>query len=328
MGYHLWTRLTLWTYVCSVCATLSSPPPPGGPVEDLGLDHFPDVKKINVSQEEYTRMMTLYLDRLRSRIVQTELPKLLTFKSERKSWRRSRSGRIFFPIKADQGVDVESSELKMLAPPVPDTDLIHVRIYQILSTRRRRLVGENVFYPSNKDAKWFDIDVTSSTRSWLNGDRNLGLEVECVECSRGLKPLETSLNVLVVSKEVRRKRSLQQSGRERTDCRSNDSKKKCCRHRYTVTFKDLNMVEMNSIIQPKSYEASYCRGRCPVNYNHATNHSRIQSIIHKVNKTVPKVCCAPSKLEPLEILRVDPYDATKLYFEKWDNMKVLECACS
>lgn len=228
-------------------------------------------------------------------------------------------------------MDIEQAELRVLAPSFPGVDSPIIRIYQILGGQRRRLVDERKTYLSPVASKWCDFDVTTGVESWLKGDRNFGLEFECPQCNNSvLHPLQATLSLLVhKNRRFRRSSSYNYEEGGRTDCLLNDKKKKCCRHTMKVTFKDLKVPQISSIIQPKSYEAGFCKGRCPYNYNHATNHSRIQSLVHKLDrKVVPRVCCAPSKLAPLDILRVDPYDYTKLNVEKWDNMRVLECACS
>lgn len=258
--------------------------------------------------------------------------------TERKYWRRRKDNviRLKFSVKpSDQKVDIDSAELRLLAPPLPGQEIVRVRVYQVLGTHHRRPVHEREIYLSPTLNKWFEFDVTEAVRSWLNGERNLGLELECLTCGTKWRPLEASISALIHPQANRFRRSSMRSYENpdrRTDCtgKPNDKQKrsKCCRHKMMVTFKDLDLPNMEFIVQPKSYEAGFCRGRCPLNYNHATNHSRIQSLVHRHNKTMPKVCCTPSKLEPLEILRINPHDTQKLKIEKWDNMKVLECACS
>lgn len=238
--------------------------------------------------------------------------------------------RLRFPIaNTDPNVDVESAEVRLLAPPTSGKDSVQIQVYQILGPRRRRFLEERQIYLSQKAPKWLEFDVTNAAQSWLSGERNLGLEVECSGCVDGLRPIQAALSVLVYPELRRSKRSSQYyESNRRSDCKGEDKKQRCCRHEMTVIFKNLKVPQMDSIIQPKFYEAGYCKGRCPPNFNYATNHSRIQSLVHRMDRTKPRVCCAPSKLEPLEILRVDPYDHSKLTVEKWDNMKVLECACS
>ena len=240
-------------------------------------------------------------------------------------------------------MEVESAQLRILAPAFVDghSTAVRIQVNQVLGVRRRRLVDEKVIYLSPNLTKWCEFEVTSAVQSWFNGERNLGLELVCIDCRNNyLKPVEAAISALVYPdhRRFRRASSPYQPAR-RTDCRESrkGTKRKCCRHNMIVKFAELKFPEMVSIVQPKSYEAGFCQGQCPPNYNHATNHSRIQSLLHQMDRknakrlnrrAIPKACCTPSKLEPLEILRVNPSDNTKLIVEKWDNMQVIECACS
>lgn len=244
-----------------------------------------------------------------------------------KPWRRKKENttRIHFRMDGiEPEVDLESAEVRLLTAPVPGKDSIEVRLYQILGTRRRRFVGQKRLYTSRIDPKWNQFEVTGTAQRWINGERNLGLDIECSNCEGPFKLLQANLSLLAYTEPRRRKRSVGLS-----TCKDTTSKKqKCCRHEMEVTFDKLNVPQMDAIVEPKFYEAGYCKGRCPPNYNYATNHSRIQSLVHKIDNTKPRACCAPSKLKSLDILRVDPKNSSSLTVEKWENMVVLECACS
>ncbi|KAJ8682266.1 hypothetical protein QAD02_018058 [Eretmocerus hayati] len=111
----------------------------------------------------------------------------------------------------------------------------------------------------------------------------------------------------------------------RTECRGDG--KRCCRHELTVNFHELDGFDF--IIQPKSFDAGYCKGRCPPRFNPAHHHALLQSLIWKEDRSkAPRPCCAPSKLAELEILYFDENDSTKLKVSNWKDMRVLECACS
>lgn len=111
-----------------------------------------------------------------------------------------------------------------------------------------------------------------------------------------------------------------------TKCEEHNGQK-CCRSEMQVVFRDLKALDF--IIQPKSFDAGHCRGRCPFNYNVASNHAYLQGMIWKQDrKKVPRPCCAPKKLEDLQVLHIDEQDPTKLKVSTWTEMKVLECACS
>ena len=202
---------------------------------------------------------------------------------------------------------------------------------------------------TNKGARWIELDATNLASLWHEDSAtNHGLEVrfESAKTGRALGNNEKhpiianpALNIFTTASifdedsidGVRRKRRATperlmslHKGR-RTECRGEN--KKCCRHEMTVIFKDLKGFEF--IVQPKNFDAGYCKGRCPPRYNPAHHHALLQSLIWKEDKRkAPRPCCAPSKLDELEILYFDENDPTKLKVSSWKNMKVLECACS
>lgn len=111
-----------------------------------------------------------------------------------------------------------------------------------------------------------------------------------------------------------------------TKCEEHNGQK-CCRSEMKVVFRDLKSLDF--IIQPKSFDAGYCRGKCPFNYNVASNHAYLQGMIWRQDrKKVPRPCCTPKKLEDLQVLHIDEQDPTKLKVSTWTEMKVSECACS
>lgn len=257
---------------------------------------------------------------------------------------RGSSVRVRFPVAPEADAEVESAQLRILVPPQYESDAslsaVRVQVNLVLGSRRHRLLEERTLYLSKESPKWCEFDVSSGLQSWLSGEINLGLELVCLDFNCRLDPLEAGITSLVHIGEGRRiKRASPYHNGRRTDCqRGRGKKRRCCRQNMKVTFSKLEFPEMNFIVEPKVYEAGYCHGLCPPNYNHATNHSRIQSLIHQMERRnssrtnkrsiIPKACCAPSKLGPLEILLVDKDDPSKLMLEKWDNMKVIECACS
>ncbi|XP_037732458.1 uncharacterized protein LOC119563224 [Drosophila subpulchrella] len=102
---------------------------------------------------------------------------------------------------------------------------------------------------------------------------------------------------------------------------------RCCRNPLDVAFKDIKGFEF--ILQPKVFDAGYCHGRCPPRHNPAHHHALLQSLIWQEDHTrAPRPCCAPSKLEMLEILHVDENHSDKLKISTWSDMQVVECACS
>jgi len=137
---------------------------------------------------------------------------------------------------------------------------------------------------------------------------------------------------------------------------------KCCREQMRVVFADIPGFDF--IVEPKWFDAGLCRGRCPAKYNPATRHAFIQSLLWKQHNNnrrggvaggsgekrsrrkvrhggasaaaattrapqpPPKPCCAPSKLDQLQIIHVDETDPSSLKVTTWKEMAVVECACS
>lgn len=249
--------------------------------------------------------------------------------------------KMVFPISASTE-QAESATLRLFLPPQDnDSTTIKVRLNQILGPRRRRILQDKELYLSKQSPKWCDIDVTKAYNSWLIGQKNLGLELVCLGCNNNLNPKLAAITALIYNVQKRAKRDLSIDKRTISNCgprHQKGKKKKCCRHEMNVTFKDLPFIQLGSIVEPQWYEAGFCHGLCPPQYNFATNHSRIQGLLHQIKKnearaestknTIPKTCCAPSKLGDLQIIMVNRNDPTKLDVHTWEKMRVLECACS
>lgn len=246
---------------------------------------------------------------------------------------------------------IDHAALRMYLDGSSFGDHLKVNVYSIDSRGTRLFTARNTLrlYPP-KDPRWLEFDFTETMSIWYraHGNRrkehlNLELQFEYADGRRiSSATISPVLNIFTTDNEERprkprRRRKKRQAVREplnpshkgrRTDCRKNRNKnKKCCRHELTVVFKDLKGFEF--IIQPKTFDAGYCKGRCPPRYNPAHHHALLQSLIWQEDrKKVPKPCCAPSKLAQLEILYFDEDDSTKLKISNWKNMIVLECACS
>jgi hypothetical protein len=196
----------------------------------------------------------------------------------------------------------------------PEDPHAEITLYKTVSDNQRVLIHKRKL-DINYMPRWTDIDLTRENVTTLN------LQVECSNCF--LKVSEPVLNVLANQRFLRKKRD---NNRYRTDCHGSAKRQRCCRHHMEVVFKDLPGYEF--ILQPYRFDAGYCKGSCPYRYNPANHHASLQSLIWRQKKgAAPKPCCAPSKLEQLEIIHLDELDPTKLKVATWSNMKVIECAC-
>ncbi|XP_071440240.1 bone morphogenetic protein 4 isoform X2 [Hetaerina americana] len=237
--------------------------------------------------------------------------------------------RMLITIKPARRIPPEGLWVRLFKPPAHPG-----RIAKLISERMVTLAGRRTSVN-----RWVELDVTSAIRAWLRDpDSNRGLLAECQGCRfQGEAPedgpdaskplLDVVVNVRGQN-HARSKRSydlMTPRKHGRTDCRRGGEK--CCRHQMEVVFHELKGFEF--ILQPKKFDAGFCKGRCPPRFNPAHHHALIQSLIWKQNrKLAPKPCCAPNKLKSLEILHLDEDDPTRLKVSHWEDMEVLECACS
>ncbi|XP_052761582.1 bone morphogenetic protein 7-like [Mya arenaria] len=107
----------------------------------------------------------------------------------------------------------------------------------------------------------------------------------------------------------------------------NYRKSACQRHTLYVNFKSLGWQDW--IIAPDGYPAFFCGGECtfPLGAQmNATNHAIVQTLVHLTRPfAVPKPCCAPTKLSPIQVLYFD--DKSNVVLRKYGNMKVKACGC-
>lgn len=101
----------------------------------------------------------------------------------------------------------------------------------------------------------------------------------------------------------------------------------CQRHTLYVSFKSLGWQDW--IIAPDGYPAFYCRGECtfPLGAQmNSTNHAIVQTLVHLTKPyAVPKPCCAPTKLSPIQVLYFD--EKSNVVLKRYKNMKVKACGC-
>lgn len=232
---------------------------------------------------------------------------------------------------------IDTANVRMLIEGVNEDVKKRIKVYGVSSNEKHRkkyLIDDKEVYLSERYPKWVEFDVTKALHHWQKDVtlKNINIEIHCIRCVEddiSFYPiLPTSLNILVKTfGKDRDRRSLDQYYRNdrKTDCTPNN--KKCCRQE--MIFDIGKLKEFDFIIQPKKFDAGICRGRCPPTYNAAHNHAVFQGLLWKRSKNlIPRVCCAPNKLESLEILTIDEEDPTKLKVRDYEKMIVTECRCS
>nr|XP_054115154.1 bone morphogenetic protein 8A isoform X2 [Callithrix jacchus] len=111
------------------------------------------------------------------------------------------------------------------------------------------------------------------------------------------------------------------------DVHGSHGRQVCRRHELYVSFQDLGWLDW--IIAPQGYSAYYCEGECSFPLGscmNATNHAILQSLVHLMKPdTVPKACCAPTKLSATSVLYYD--SSNNVILRKKRNMVVKACGC-
>ena len=208
------------------------------------------------------------------------------------------------------------------------------------------------------EASELEFDISHTVQVWLREpEENLGLVIECEGCYEAQLELKQNPTLRVdlerrrrsknsflhpLSLAGRQKRSYFRSSikakrRNRVDCKPDavfhkkgrkNKKQRCCREKMTINFAELPGFE--NILQPTTFDAYFCQGRCPSRFNPANGHALLQSLMHVASKHLPKEervpqpCCAPSKMLPLPILHY----TGKLEVSHWKNVIVGECKCT
>ena len=210
---------------------------------------------------------------------------------------------------------------------------------------------------------WVTFDVTSVIQAWLvHHGSNHGIRIECKGCSEaGISMVKDTTKLQIndayvikakylprswkresrnINKINSREARIHNHGKSNECQRQSGStsgsqrrrKQRCCRQKMPVNVKDI--TGFNFILQPVSFDAHFCQGTCPARYNPINEHSLLQSLMHirtrfkSKDQRVPRPCCTPKKLLPLEILHLDDDDNTKLRVTHWKDVIVSECGCS
>ncbi|KAK3914663.1 Bone morphogenetic protein 3 [Frankliniella fusca] len=314
-------------------------------IRAMGLTgRLPDVSKVNISQEEWTRGHEQYLasvaaqqaSELDALDAHPDRRKLYTFHSAghhadaRGRHRGPRSPRrpvrtfLRMDLPADSVLD--DAEVRVLVQQ-PGT----VRVFEVWRGGRRLLAEHEATWPG-----WKRLEVLEAAQRAAARGAPLLLELRCAP---GVRCEGAAANAIAEPGAHARARRA-----ARSDCGRDGTK--CCRQALQVDLRQIPGMEF--ILQPGSFDAGVCRGRCPPRYHPANHHSLIQGLLRRREQRearqhdgqgqaqhgdkraprVPRPCCAPARLEPLEILRVDENDPTKLKRAPMSAMRVVSCSCA
>ncbi|KAF4532911.1 hypothetical protein B566_EDAN001515 [Ephemera danica] len=98
--------------------------------------------------------------------------------------------------------------------------------------------------------------------------------------------------------------------------------KECCREKLYVSFREIGWSEW--FLQPKGYDAYFCRGSCTSAVSITQSSSFYTSVLQRRQVDLAP-CCAPTKLAPLQVLYLDSNMA--IMQKTLPNMVVEACGC-
>ncbi|XP_078536893.1 bone morphogenetic protein 8A-like [Lissotriton helveticus] len=241
---------------------------------------------------------------------------------------------------------------------------LHISIYEIVKEHSNRESDQFLLDLQDVEAGdegWLVFDVTAASNHWLlNPKYNLGLRLY-VETEDGhsvdpglsrllgrrgprskqpfmvtffrasLSPVRAPRAVKQLKKRPHKKNNQLPHPNKLPGVidhvHTNEGHQVCKRHELYVSFRDLGWLDW--VIAPQGYSAYYCEGECTFPLDscmNATNHAILQSLVHLLKPdTVPKACCAPTKLSATSVLYYD--NSNNVILKKHRNMVVKSCGC-
>ncbi|OWA50260.1 putative Inhibin beta A chain [Hypsibius exemplaris] len=178
---------------------------------------------------------------------------------------------------------------------------------------------------------WHPVDLTLNVRKWVRRDSQVSfsIQVSCETCQPSELQKMIGLDgdhapFMVINIETKSNHR----NRRGSDC--SPGMAGCCREILFLNFTDIGWD--NWIIEPKGYNANYCKGTCQgFLSNTMFHHSSIlsESLI-KSNKAITEAgiapCCAPTRMNALNLLFYDGDGS--VHRSLLPNMSVDSCGCS
>ncbi|XP_078087817.1 growth/differentiatio [Mustelus asterias] len=125
-------------------------------------------------------------------------------------------------------------------------------------------------------------------------------------------------------KAARRRRAPE---RELPQLRFPDPDQECQLYDFHLSFSQLSWDRW--IIAPHQYNPHYCKGGCPRALSHRYGspvHTLIQNILYeKVDSSVPRPSCVPSKYNPLSVLTLE--NDGSIVYKEYEDMVATTCTC-
>ncbi|KAK6620057.1 hypothetical protein RUM44_006457 [Polyplax serrata] len=175
---------------------------------------------------------------------------------------------------------------------------------------------------------WIKLDILETVRKWLElNTRRHVIQVMCKTCGYLWPWTPVSLKnerlpFLVINTENNRKKR-----RPKRNINCIPGLSECCREKLYISFVDIGWNEW--IIQPRGYDAYFCRGSCSNAASLTLSGSAYNSVVRKLIRGGKKVelvpCCTATHLSPIQLIYMDNNET--ITQKTLPNMVVDACGC-
>ncbi|KAL0267821.1 UNVERIFIED_CONTAM: hypothetical protein PYX00_009974 [Menopon gallinae] len=175
---------------------------------------------------------------------------------------------------------------------------------------------------------WIKLAFVKSIKKWLEAIRRRHtIQVLCKTCgySRPSTPVSIESKnqpFLVINTETNRKK---RRPKRNVNCMPGISE--CCREKLYISFADIGWDDW--IIQPRGYEAYFCRGSCSnaasLTLSGTPYSSMIRKLIQDGKKLELSPCCTATHLSSIQLIFM--YDNNTITQKTLPNMTIESCGC-
>lgn len=191
---------------------------------------------------------------------------------------------------------------------------------------------------TNQTEGWLKVDVTYVIKNWLEyqDTPTHAINVACKTCGmdKNQSPISfsTELKPFLIIYTHTQQRRLYRHRRPKRSANCYPGSNECCRESFYVSFADIGWNDW--IIQPKGYNAYFCKGSCTTAPAMTLSRSQHRSILDKVmyetsksrgNRPELTPCCAATQYQPLQLVYMD--NNKTLTTKVLSNMIVETCGC-
>ncbi|OAF69067.1 hypothetical protein A3Q56_03177 [Intoshia linei] len=184
--------------------------------------------------------------------------------------------------------------------------------------QRHRINVENLAHPNS----WIKLNIAKLMNHWNKETNSKNFTIAITGHVHQDKSLFTfdldSEMKPYIKLEMREEDSHRNKRNTALMCDKSSREHRCCRYDMKIDFAEFGW---HWILSPKTFNANYCRGKCPFLYENKYAHSNI--IQRKISKVKP--CCNPVNLAPLRVTYIN--EDHNVVVEDVADIIVTRCGC-